>query len=325
MKTQYVKDLRLGQQVNDLFAVQSKDPLREYKSKPGFWFSFTASDKTGSIVVKFWGNDKRQTTDFYNLLNLGDVVMTSKAQVKSDNFTKKPEIHVNGMPEIRIATDFDHSDFVSTTARDIPEMISQLRTEIDAISDPDIRRLLKSMFDNDDFMKKYSTAPAAKRHHHNYVGGLLEHVISMIAMAKTIMSQYGQDIDPDLVIAGCMLHDIGKTIEYKTTTIIDYTDQGTLLGHISMGAKMAESEIDKLEGFPVELKNKLLHLILSHHGQLEYGSPVKPCFVEALILHIVDSCDSKVKYAIQERNKILDTADGETARNVGPFDILYLK
>ncbi len=327
VKTQYIKDLQEGQPIDDYFAVSSKTAPRKYNNKDGMWFSFDISDKTGSIPVKFWGRSNEETVkELFSSFKINDVVSIKGGNLTLDSYSKKLTIHLNeDSCEIKKEENFDYAEFVISTTKNIPEMISKFKEEIESITNENIKQLLKSIFDDDDFMKKYSESPAAKGHHHNYVGGLLEHVLSMISMSKTIAKQYEPDLNLDLMIAGCMLHDVGKVFEYETKTVIDYTVTGSLLGHIPIGTKMVEDKIDKLENFPLDLKNKILHLILSHHGSQEAGSPVIPHFPEAVALHKIDDCDAQTKYAIQVKKQLLETTNEDIARGVWQFGFMYLK
>lgn len=327
MKNQYIKDLKEGEAVNDYFAVSSKTPPKQYKKKTGLWFSMNISDKTGAISVKFWGGENEQTVkDLYGSFKISDVVSIKGGSVKLDSFSGKLEIHINDdIGQITKEQDYDLSEFVPITEKNIDGLITQFKAEIENIETGNIKLLLKSIFDDDSFMKKYSLTPAAKTHHHNYVGGLIEHVLSMISLSKTIAKQYEPDLNLDLMIAGCMLHDIGKIIEYETKTTIDYTITGSLLGHISIGAKMVEDKIDKLTDFPQDLKNKILHLVLSHHGSQEAGSPVIPHFPEATALHKIDDCDAQVKNALQVKKQLSETTNEDIVKTFGEFGFMYLK
>lgn len=327
MKNQYIKDLQEGQPIDDYFAVSSKKAPAKYKNKDGLWFSFDISDKTGTISVKFWGGPNEETIkELFSSFKVNDVVSIKGGNLRPDSFTGKLELHLNeDSCEVKKEGNFDYAEFVPTTTKNISEMIPKFKDEIESITDDNIKQLLKSIFDDDEFMKKYSESPAAKGHHHNYVGGLLEHVLSMIAMSKTIAKQYEPDLNLDLMIVGCMLHDIGKIFEYETKAVIDYTVKGSLLGHISIGIRMVEDKIDKLENFPLDLKSKILHLILSHHGSKEAGSPVIPHFPEAVALHKIDDCDAQVKYAIQVKKQLLETTDEDIARADRQFGFMYLK
>lgn len=327
MKKQYIKDLQEGQPIDDYFAVSSKAAPRKYNTKAGLWFSFVISDKTGTISVKFWGGVNEETVkELFSSFKVNDIVSIKGGNLKPDSYTGKLELHLNeDSCEIKKEENFDYAEFVPTTTKNISEMISKFKEEIESIKDDNIKQLLKSVFDDESFMKKYSESPAAKTHHHNYVGGLIEHVLSMIEMSKTIAKQYEPDLNLDLMIAGCMLHDVGKIFEYETKAAIDYTVTGSLLGHISIGAKMVEDKIDKLQSFPLDIKNKILHLILSHHGSQEAGSPVIPHFPEAVALHKIDDCDAQVKYAMQVKKQLLETTDDDIAKADRQFGFMYLK
>lgn len=299
MKGQYVKDIRAGQKVSGYFAVSDKSPLRPYNSKPGSWFGFRASDKTGGIDVKFWGGPDGESEKVHASIAAGGVVNIRGGDAST--YREQLQIGLNAPDQIGAAAEFDPDELVAS-ADGIDGMVAQLRSEIKAVADPDIRRLLESIFD-DDFVGLYSKTPASRSHHHGYVGGLLEHSLSMVSVARAAARQHGQELDEDLLVAGCILHDIGKVGSYKTGAVIESTAEGSLLGHIPVGAMLVSSKIDALGGFPPKLKNKILHLVLSHHGSLEAGSPVRPQFPEALALHKIDDLDAQTKYAVQVRKE----------------------
>ena len=327
MKTQFIKDLKEGIIIDDHFAVSLKIPPTKYKSKDGLWFSMNISDITGTFPVKFWGGVNGETVkELYESFKINDIVSIKGGQVKLNTYSGKLEIYINeGEGQITKEQNYDLADFVLKTEKNIDELVSQFKAEIDGIGDVDIKQLLKSFFDDDAFMKKYSETPAAKIHHHNYVGGLIEHVLNMISLSKIIARQYEPDLNLDLLIAGCMLHDIGKMVEYESKVVIDYTVTGSLLGHIPIGAKMVEDKIDELNDFPPILKNKILHLILSHHGTQEMGSPVIPHFPEATALHKIDDCDSQIKNALQVKKQLLETTNEEIVWTTKEFGFMYLK
>lgn len=299
MKNQFIKDLTDGNSINDYFAVKSRTAPSPYKNKSGLWFSLTVSDKTGDIPVKFWGGATEQTVkDLYASFDLNDVVQI-KGLVQHDSYANALTISINeDTGELKKIDTFDIKDFLPTTDKDIPTMISQLKEIIESIQDTDIKQLLKSFFDVPEFMKKYSETPAAKSNHHNYVGGLLEHVLGLIKISGTLTSVY-PELNSELMIAGCILHDIGKIEEYETKTAITFTTEGSLLGHITIGSKMVEEKINSISNFSEITRKKIIHMILSHHGTKEFGSPVLPQFPEAIALHKIDDCDAKVKFSLQ--------------------------
>lgn len=326
MTKQYVNNLQAGQNINDNFAVCSKTPLTKYNAKEGQWFSLVLSDKTGIIPLKFWGGPNDQAVkDLYKSLKINDIV-TVNGSVKIDSFSGKLEISINeGSGQIIQATNYDLEDYVPKTDKNIDELVTQLKAEINNITNEHIKQLLKSFFDDASFTKKYSETPAAKSYHHSYVGGLIEHVSSMIELSKVIAKQYEPNLNLDLMIAGCILHDIGKMVEYETKAVIDYTVTGSLLGHIPIGAKMVEDKIEKIENFPPILKNKIIHLILSHHGSQIAGSPVIPHFPEAVALHKIDDCDAQVKHALQVKKQLSEGSEDEIVRAGKEFGFMYMR
>ena len=177
-------------------------------------------------------------------------------------------------------------------------MVRELRNYISEIKDEDYRKILERIF-TEDFMEKFSKAPAAMFKHHNYIGGLIEHTLNMIRISETLCSIYPQ-IDRDLVITGCILHDIGKVEEFAVTNTIKMTDRGRLVGHLSLGINMLMKHLEDLE-IPEEKKIKLIHTIISHHGDPSTGSPKTPMFPEALAVHYADLVDSQLKLMITHR------------------------
>lgn len=326
MKAQYIENLKTGTEVNSDFAVTSQTFPTKYRNKDGMWFSLEVSDKTGKISVKYWGGpDEEAVKVLFDSFSVGDIIsITGKAQFDSYENAIVISIDARGENSIQKSTTFDVADFLPITKKNIDNMILQLKETIEGIQDSDIKRLTKSFFDDSSFMETYSKMPAASAYHHSYVGGLIEHVLNMIELSKVTASQYEGDLDVDLMIAGCIFHDIGKVQELEMKSSITYSTKGNLLGHISIGAQMVQSKIDSLEGFPEILKNKIIHMILSHHGSLEFGSPVEPIFPEAIALNRIDECDSKVKRAIQLKQEQSSNGNDEFVyiRNFGK---MYLK
>jgi len=320
MAEQFINELQNGQTVTACFAIDAIYEPKKYNNKPGMYIALKAYDRTGEISVKIWGKESEsKISDIHASLKDGDIVLIENGKISL--YHGKLEIHISeGIGKISKATEYSSEKFLGITEKDIPGMKAKLKNEIESISNYNIKRLLGTIF-NDDFMETYSRATAAKKYHHNYIGGLLEHVLSMTAIAKLISEQYKPGLNVDLLIAGCMLHDIGKVVEYKTFPVIDYTAEGRLLGHIAIGYRMVEDAIDNLENFPSELKVKILHMILSHHT-IAYGSAVDPMFPEAIALHAIDVCDAQIKNTIQAKKQMPD--DG---RDFGWNDgkLMYLK
>jgi 3'-5' exoribonuclease len=188
----------------------------------------------------------------------------------------------------------DPRDFLPSTYRDVDELKGFLRFHIDSVRDADYASMLSLIFDDAAFFEVFATAPAAKVYHHAYLGGLLEHTVAVAEMCDFVGQQYGR-IDRDLLLTAAILHDVGKTRELSFDTAIDFTDAGRFLGHVIQGVTFVTEKAAKLPTFPEPKLQQLLHCVVSHHGELEWGSPKRPKTIEALILHHVDNLDAKVK------------------------------
>lgn len=189
----------------------------------------------------------------------------------------------------------DFSRFFPVSARPVPEMLAELDGFIASVRDPWLRRLLEALFIEDAALRAaFARAPAAKSMHHVYLGGLLEHTLSILGMAEKACAHYA-GMNRDLVLAGVLLHDVGKTAELSYQRSFNYTDEGNLVGHISMEAQWIQREAARIPDFPDGLRLQLLHIVLSHHGKLEYGSPVLPKTPEALLVHYLDDLDGKLE------------------------------
>ena len=202
------------------------------------------------------------------------------------------------LDKVRAAADQEVADpglFFPVSARPVPEMLAELDRWIGSVKDPWINRLLSAMFIEYEALRAaFARAPAAKSMHHAYLGGLLEHTLSILGLADRACAHYGA-LNRDLVLAGVLLHDVGKTAELSYARGFGYTDEGNLLGHIAMEAQWIHRAADRIEGFPQELRLQLLHIVLSHHGKLEFGSPVLPKTPEALLVHCLDDLDGKLE------------------------------
>jgi len=302
-KEQFIENLREGDVVNDFFAVKLKNPPRIYKR--GTWFSIVATDKTGEIGVKFWGGDnKDRVKRLYDSFKVGDVVQIRLGSVEI--YEETPQISINettgGMRRC-CPSEYDVSDFIPSLEEDrIANLFEMVKAEVASLKNQQLRSLLELFFADKDFVKDYTHAPSAITHHHNYVGGNLEHTVGVIRLCNNICEMY-PGIDRDLVIAGAILHDIGKLKEYRTTAAIDKTDEGNFIGHIVIGEHWVREKSallrEKGKPFDEKLEQYLCHLILSHHGKYEFGSPRMPKIVEAVVLHAADMMDSQVKNYIQ--------------------------
>jgi 3'-5' exoribonuclease len=302
-KEQYIENLREGDVVNDFYAVKIKNPPRSYKR--GTWFGIVVTDKTGEINVKYWGGDnKDRVKRLYDSFKTGDVIQLRLGNVEI--YEEKPQISINetsGGLRRCSPSEYDVSDFIPSLEQEqIKELLKVVRENIKAVENEQLRNLLDLFFNDKDFVKDFCNSPSAMTHHHNYVGGNLEHTVGVIRLCKNIYDMY-PGINLDLVISGAILHDVGKIKEYVARASIDKTDEGNFIGHIVMGDRWIREKIDELKkkgkDFDKELEDKLCHIILSHHGKYEFGSPRMPKTIEAMVVHQADMMDSQVKNFMQ--------------------------
>jgi 3'-5' exoribonuclease len=312
-KEQYVENLREGDVVNDIYAVKLKNPPRTYKR--GTWFGITVTDKTGEINVKYWGGDnKERVKRLYDSFKIGDVVQLRLGNVEI--YEEKPQISINetaGGIRRCSPNEYDISEFIpSLEPEKINTLFNEILSYVKEIENPQLKGLLESFFSDKKFVKEYKSSPSAITHHHNYVGGNLEHTVGVVRLVKNIIEFY-PEINKDLALTGAILHDIGKLKEYIATAAVDKTDIGNFIGHIVIGDRWIRENIAELRGkkieFDSELENKLCHIILSHHGRYEYGSPRLPKTIEAMVVHAADLMDSQVKNFIQNITEAKKNSD----------------
>jgi 3'-5' exoribonuclease len=213
--------------------------------------------------------------------------------------------------QLRLATfvEVDKTDLLPATTCDVGVLWSQLLASVESIANTDLKRLLTTLLADTEIAAAYREAPAARQLHHAWLGGLLEHVVSLLSMADRVAKHY-PFLDRDLLIAGVILHDIGKIRELSWGVGFDYTIEGILLGHIQMGVDLVEKTIAGLPEFPDRLRTLVLHMILSHHGKLEFGSPKLPMIPEALVLNFVDDLDAKMQAVASEFDKSIREGKG---------------
>lgn len=316
-KEQFTENLREGDIVNDFFAVKIKNPPRAYKR--GTWFSLVVTDKTGEIDVKFWGGDnKDRVKRLYDSFKTGEVIQIRLGNVEI--YEEKPQISINETTGgIRRCNpkEYDVSDFIPALEEErIKELFDVVKEEMKSVENEQLKDLLTLFFDDLDFVKDYTHSPSAITHHHNYVGGNLEHTVGVIRLCNNICEMY-PGINRDLVITGAILHDIGKLREYVATAAIDKTSEGNFIGHIVIGDRWIKDKIIELKNkgkdFDLDLENKLCHIILSHHGRYEFGSPRMPKIIEARVVHQADLMDSQVKNFIQKIEEGRKNTDDEWA------------
>ena len=284
MKTHYVIDLQDGQLFTTLFLVREKE-IRTSVRTGSSWMQLELADRTGMISAKMWDQFAAVAKTFER-----DDVVQVRARVKLYNGQKELTIE-QVIPAAE--RDYDLGDFLPHTKCDVEQLYAKLRGAIAAMKNPALQRLLSIIVDDPAIAPKLKRAPAAMTMHHAYLGGLLEHTVSLIGLGHTIASHY-KELDADLLLAGIVLHDIGKIDELRYNRGISYSTEGRLLGHIMIGVSLVREKICAIPDFPAPLATLVEHMILSHHGTREFGSPTLPQTREAVALHFLDDMDSKM-------------------------------
>lgn len=284
MKSQFVADLVDGQAVASLFLVREKE-IRKSVRTGSSWLQLEVVDRTGSISGKMWDNFAALTAVFER-----DDVIQIRGRVKLYNGQKELTIE-QIIPAAE--RDYDLGDFLPHTKHDVEKLYAELRAAIVGMKNPWLKKLAESIVEDPAIAPRLKRAPAAMTMHHAFLGGLLEHVVSLMGLARAVVACY-PELDSDLLMTGVIVHDIGKIDELRYGRGIDYSTQGRLLGHIMIGSKIVASKIAAIQGFPPSLEMLVEHLILSHHGSLEFGSPALPQTREAIALHFIDDMDSKM-------------------------------
>jgi 3'-5' exoribonuclease len=288
MKDIYIADLAKfeeNQQADSHYLVLNKQRRTTRTAKP--YLSLILGDNTGQVEARVWDlADARISVDF----NKGDVV---KVRACVNRFDGVLQLKVERLRKLN-SGEFDRADLLPATTYDINELWAKLDTAVASLTDPHLQALLVAMLADPAVREAYREAPAAKQLHHAFLGGLLEHVVSLIGLADRVVPHYPM-LMRDMVLTGVILHDIGKIHELAWSSGFEYTLEGQLLGHIQIGAAMTEKAIDAMPDFPPRLKTLVLHMILSHHGKLEFGSPKLPMIPEALMLNFLDDMDAKMQ------------------------------
>ncbi|WP_298269194.1 HD domain-containing protein [Geobacter sp.] len=283
MNKVFVSSIRERDQIESVFLVKDKIMAMAKNGKP--YMTLRLMDKSGEIEGRVWDNvDELAATfdkDDFIAIRCKATVYLGKMQLIISELFRVPEHQVT------------LADFLPESERAIEEMEQELTALVESLADPHLKGLMKAFFDDPALMPLYRVAPAAKGMHHVYLGGLLEHSLSVARLVDAIIPLY-TGLNRDLLVAGALLHDVGKVREMTYLRSFDYTDEGKLLGHITIGVEMLQERIASLPGFPADLTMLLKHMLLSHHGQYEYGSPKRPKTLEATILNYLDDLDSKI-------------------------------
>ena len=280
----YISSLREGERINEVFLCKSKQTAMTKNGKP--YDNVILQDKTGTLDAKIWdtgsvGIEEFEAMDYVAIT--GDITLfQGNLQCSIKRARKVAE------------GEYDPADYLPVSKKDIEQMYRELMELIKSVKNPYLSKLLHMFFDNEAFAKKFKFHSAAKSVHHGFVGGLLEHSLSVAKNCNYFAENY-PILNRDLLITAAVFHDVGKLKELSVFPENDYTDAGQLLGHIVIGSEWISDAIKKIEGFPAILANELKHCILSHHGELEFGSPKKPALIEAVALSFADNIDAKIE------------------------------
>ena len=303
MKDVYIADLASFEEArlfDGFFLVLSKQQRTNKSNKP--YLCLILGDRTGQVEGRIWElSDPRIARDFER----GDMV---KVRGCASRFGEQLQLKVDQL-RLALPNEVDKADMLPSTTYDVATLWSQLRGFVESLTNPDLKLLLTTMLDDPALAEAYREAPAAKQLHHAWLGGLLEHVVSLCTLTDRVAPHYPL-LDRDLLLTGVILHDIGKVRELSWEVGFEYTVEGMLLGHIQIGAALAERTIDSLPNFPPKLKTLVLHMILSHHGKLEFGSPKLPMIPEALVLNFLDDLDAKMQAVSSEFDKSVREGKG---------------
>lgn len=291
----YIESLREGERINEVYLCKFKQAALTKAGKP--YDNVILQDKTGTLDAKIWdpgsvGIDEFDAMDYVAVT--GDIT----------SFQGNLQLSIKRVRKVGEG-EYDPKDYLPATDKNVDEMYAELMGFVNSVKNPYLSRLLHSFFDDVDFGKAFKFHSAAKSVHHGFVGGLLEHTVSVTRNCDYFAQNY-PFLNRDMLLTAAMFHDIGKLKELSTFPENDYTDAGQLLGHIIIGTEWIGEKIREIDGFPEVLANELKHCILAHHGELEYGSPKKPALVEALALSFADNLDAKMETVRELLNNVPD-------------------
>ncbi|MCR5657245.1 MAG: HD domain-containing protein [Butyrivibrio sp.] len=281
----FIKDFNSGDRISDIYLCKHMQAATTKNGKT--YYSVTLQDKTGTVDAKIWEPNSEGIDDFDSLdyIDVFGEVTSFNGQLQVN--VKRARLCHEG--------EYDQSLYLPVSSKDNDEMYNELLGIINTVGNKHLKALLIALFKEDaDFIEAFRKSSAAKSVHHGFIGGLLEHTLSVTKMCDYFSKSYPA-LNRDLLITAALCHDIGKVKELSLFPTNDYTDEGQFLGHIVMGCEMVAEKIMNIPDFPVLLKQELQHCILSHHGKFEYGSPKQPAIIEALALHLADNTDAKLE------------------------------
>lgn len=289
----FLEQIRDGENVSEIYLVKTKTSAITKNGKP--YENLTLQDKTGTMDAKLWDPNSAGIDDF-------DALDYIEINAQASVYNGAMQLSVKRARKCREG-EYDPANYLPVSSKNIDTMYKDLMGLIKSVKTIHLRMLLEEFFEKDEaFIKQFKQSSAAKTVHHNFIGGLLEHTLSVANMCNYMASAY-PIMNRDLLISAAILHDIAKIKEFSEFPINDYTDDGQLLGHIVMGYEMVSEKVREIPGFPQKVASELLHCILSHHGELEYGSPKKPALIEAVALSFADNTDAKIETFKEDINK----------------------
>ncbi len=312
MPRKFLNELGEREKVQAVFVIGDKQ-LRQNRNG-NLYLQMRLSDKTGSCNAMMWNADEKEGSNISN----GDYV---SVEGLSQFYNGTLQIIVDSI-ELAETGSVNEEDFIYVDKQQIDQLTTALGDMLQNMSNPDLRKLAESFLNDDTVMRKFRVAPAAIKNHHAYRGGLLAHVVQLVRLAKRVAESY-ESLDDDLLMMGAFLHDIGKIDELTYQRDFGYSDEGQLIGHLVMGVSILERQIEKMQSadegyeFPRETELQLKHMIVSHHGKYEFGSPKLPMTLEAVALHYIDDLDAKLEHFQQIINEDANVGSSWTPYQTG--------
>ena len=307
-----VKDLEPGQRIGQIFLVREAQ-LRTTRDG-SFYIQTELGDRTGYIPGRFWD----ATADLYTTFT-SSPFLNIKGRIEV--YRNELQIIIDNFRPVEAST-LDLAEFMPSAGKDLSLLLKRIKEWVASVKEPPLSQLLALFLADASFVEDFKKAPGGKSLHHAFLGGLMEHTVSVGELALQVCEHY-PEINRDFMLTGIILHDIGKIREISSEPGFPYTDEGELLGHVVMGAIMIEEKLREIPDFPDELRQKLLHLIISHHGQYEWGSPKLPMTLEAICLHYLDNLDAKMQAAIRATAEAKDP-ESHWSEKLRMFDLRRL-
>jgi len=314
-----IKNLVPYEAIDGKFVVKFKKPVQQYAK--GYTFQLRIGDPSGEIMLRYWGPDSKEVVEqLYNSVKKDDVVYIAG---ETTLYNGKLSINVNpptGKLKVLESHEYDKTDFIPESEKDTKEMYAELTRVVDSIESKHLKDLANSFIRDQEFSEKFVRHPAAMYRHHGWLGGLLEHTLNVVKICD-FFKEIHPELNRDLMVTGAILHDIGKVRELEVTTHIRTSVEGMLIGHLAITFEEVSRKMELLKT-PEDLKLKVKHMLLSHHGKIEYGSPKQPAIPEALAIYLADDADSKITEMLTHIKRA-ETEDDYVY--LGEFGTIYLK